>query len=442
MRVEPLSSIDKRLVEISQRLTDKDFEAKERAVREIVSEVKNKGDKALAQYSKKFDKFDFDLNQKQPFAIKLGTHLGKINLELRQALEKAKDRIELYHRKEHENLIKNWTMQGSLGEELGARYLPLESVAVYVPACQASLMSTVLMTAVPAKVAGVKRIVMISPPPINDAILAAAELAGVGEVYALGGAQAIAALAYGTESIKPVDKIVGPGNVYVSLAKKMVYGQVGIDGIYGPSELAVIADGTASPAQIAADLLSQLEHGSGLESTLLVTTSKQVAEQTRKELDKQIQELAVYKSEAQIQTIKNSWSKWSDIFEVADLEEAARIINRYAPEHLELQVKNADLESLVAAIKNAGAIFIGSASCESLGDYLAGPSHSLPTGATARFSSGLHSYDFVKKISMIDFSKVVTKGQAFTDLIRDVAIIARAEMLEGHARAMELRHAN
>ncbi len=431
-----------KLKQIAARLSDTNLAKKELAVRDIVENIKILGDKAVAAYSKKFDGVDFDLNQKDPFKITSSHSFSKLSKELQTALKQAKSRIEKFHKEEfkHSEFSKGWSYKGKLGEKLGIKYQALDSVAIYIPGGQAPLLSTVLMTAIPAKVAGVRRIVMISPPPINSGILAAAELAGVDEIYAIGGAQAIAALAYGTQSIKAVDKIVGPGNIYVSLAKKQVFGQVGIDGIYGPSELAIIADDSAKPKQLAADLISQLEHGSGLESTLLVSTSKRIIEETESELSSQIHDLNInHKSPEQTNTIRNSLKNWSALLHIENLEEAIEIINDYAPEHLEIQLKKNKLKSTIAKIKNAGAIFIGTNSCESLGDYIAGPSHCLPTGGTSRFSSGLQCVDFIKRTSIIDFSVVKQSNHGFQELIDNVATIARAEMLEGHARAMEER---
>lgn len=432
-----------KLKQIAARLSDEHLADKEQAVKTILEAIKTNGDKAIAEFTEKFDRYKYNLQATNPFRIELtGKEFNKLSPELQKALKNAKSRIEKFHLTEAEanNFKKGWHYKGKLGERLGIRYQALDSVAIYIPGGQAPLLSTVLMTAIPAKVAGVKRIVMISPPPINPGILAAAELAGVDEIYGIGGAQAVAALAYGTESIKAVDKIVGPGNIYVSLAKKHVFGKVGIDGIYGPSELAVIADDSAKPAQIAADLLSQLEHGSGLESVLLACTCFKTLQATEIELNNQIEALANgYKSTEQINTIRSSLKNWSALLHVKDLDEAVEIINEYAPEHLEIQVAKNKLASTLNGIRNAGAIFLGSNSCESLGDYIAGPSHCLPTAGSSKFSSGLQCIDFIKRSSILDFSSVKSSSSKFQDLINDVAVIARAEILEGHARAMEER---
>lgn len=431
---------------ISKRLENSDLGKKELDVKAIVEDVRNNGDKALVQYSEKFDSVKIDSSKADPFKVEINPsnpiYLNKIDLALKQALKKAYRRVKNFHDNEykHGNFAEGWTYRGELGETLGLRYQALDSVAVYVPAGKAPLVSTVLMAAIPAKVAGVRRVVLISPPPINEAILAAAELVGVDEVYSIGGAQAIAALAYGTQSITAVDKIVGPGNIYVTLAKKYVFGKVGIDGIYGPSELAVIADESASPKHIASDLLAQLEHGSGLESVLLVSTGAALIEQVWLELKSQIESLrGVSKSDEEINTIYNSLDQWSDLMQVDSIDEAVSIINDYAPEHLEIFGSKANIDYVLSKIRHAGAIFIGANSCESFGDYIAGPSHCLPTAGSAKFASGLQCVDFLKRSSLIDFSSVDSGSQDFQDLISDTALIARAEGLEAHARAAEYR---
>ncbi|MDA0772888.1 MAG: histidinol dehydrogenase [Cyanobacteria bacterium] len=423
---------------INLRLSDLNLAAKEATVSKIVQRVKREGDKAVIAYTKEFDNYEYEDGFEVELDLDDLPNFNELEEDLQMSLKRAYERIERFHQEEvkESKLDYGWSYRGDLGERLGVKYQAIDSVAIYIPGGQAPLLSTVLMTAIPAKVAGVRRIVMLSPPPINAGILAAAELCGVDEVYAIGGAQAIAAAAYGTESIEPVDKIVGPGNIYVSLAKKQVFGTVGIDGIYGPSELAIIADASASAKQIAADLLSQLEHGSGLESTLLLTDSEDLLHETKKQIEKQI--LAFdSKTVEQIATIRSSLEKWSALILTEDLLEAVDIVNQYAPEHLELHTK--DPQALVDKIKSSGAIFIGANSCESLGDYIAGPSHCLPTGGSTRFSSGLQVIDFITKTSLIDFSTVDNSTVEFRNMIEDVARIARAEGLEGHARAMEAR---
>lgn len=435
------------LERINSRLSASNLDEQEARVKEIIQAIKANGDKALAEYSRKFDTHEIDLNSKNPFQVQIDTR-GKprfYNLakDLQEVLLNAQKRISKFHQNEIKKLgyQKGWSFRGELGEKLGVKYSPLDSVAVYVPGGQAPLISTCLMTAIPAIIAGVRRIVLVSPPPINSNILACAELLGIEEVYSIGGAQAIAALAYGTESIRAVDKIVGPGNIYVALAKKQVFGDIGIDGVFGPSELAIIADTSANPLHIACDLMSQLEHGSGLESVLLLSTCANLIEQVENLIENQLVDLAGknIKTSAQIDTIRKSLKDWSALIKVKDLNEACELINYYAPEHLELQLTKAHTQEALQLIKNAGAIFMGSNSCESLGDYMAGPSHCLPTGRSARFSSGLQCADFLKKTSVIDFSNCRTQSSRFQKLKKQVALFARAERLEMHARAMEAR---
>jgi len=282
------------------------------------------------------------------------------------------------------------------------------------------------MTVIPAKIAGVKRIALCSPPPIHKGILAACKLLNIKEIYQVGGAQAIAALTFGTKTIKPVNKIAGPGNIYVTLAKKLAFGKVGIDGLFGPSEIAIIADKTSNPKFLAIDLLSQLEHGSGLESGVLITNSLQVAKETEKNLLKLVQSLPNKK------TILNSWKNNSAIILVKNINKGIDLINDLAPEHLEIIIKNSN--SIARKIKNAGAIFLGEYSCESVGDYLAGPSHCLPTSGSARFSSGLTVIDFMKKISIISFNK-----KSFNKVAKDVIALANAEGLKAHGEAVRMR---
>ncbi len=436
-----LTNTDK-ILKLNLRFDPSALTKHEDTVRKIIDTVKTTGDEALKKFNKEFDNYNGD------FKIPI-TDIS-IDEELAKSLQIAKSRIAKFHIKEIKatNLKRNWSFSGDLGEKLGVNYKAIDSVAIYVPGGEAALISTVLMTAIPAKVAGVKRIVLFSPPTyakfnknaaqaLDPAIIYAAKIAGVNEIYAVGGAQAIAAAAYGTESIAPVSKIVGPGNIYVSLAKKQVFGKVGIDGIYGPSELAIVADETANPRHIAADVLSQLEHGSGLESTLVVTLSETSARAIDTAINRAIEDLRTHKSEKQIATIKSSYQNWSAVLVAKDLKEAAELINLYAPEHLELQMRSAT--KFATLIENAGAIFIGANSCESLGDYLAGPSHCLPTAGSARFSSGLQCADFIKRSSILDFTKV--NKVKFKALIKDVARLARAEGLEAHARAMEERDA-
>ncbi len=413
------------------------------SVSAIVDDVRTNKDSALVKYSTKFDNYDYAANDlRLDFSTSDLKNFKQLDTRLQEALEVAYKRILKFHKMEVKNSPGDWSYKSDSGERLGVRYNPLDSVAVYIPAGRAPLLSTVLMTVIPAKVAGVKRIVLLSPPPINPAILAAAELCGVDEVYQVGGAQAIAAAAYGTETVKPVDKIVGPGNIYVTLAKKIVFGDVGIDGVFGPSELAIIADETSDVNYLALDLLTQLEHGSGLESVLFVTNKAETIGQVQARIELELQSLlmAKLKTEDEVNVIHTSLAQNSAFLLAASAQEMIAIANLYAPEHLELQVSAKLEKELLAGIKNAGAIFVGANSCESLGDYAAGPSHCLPTGTTARFTSGLQVADFITKTSLIDFTKV--SKRKFVNLIDDVALIARAEGLELHARAIELRKDN
>jgi histidinol dehydrogenase len=436
------------LFNLNKRLKSENIEQYQTTVKEIINNVKTNGNQALAYYTEKFDKQKFEIDSNpEPFRVKIDLikkpNFKNLTKDLQDTLLLAKKRIEKFHKTEmkQHSYRSGWFFKGDLKEKLGVKYAPLDSVAIYVPGGKAPLLSTTLMTAIPAICAGVTRIVLLSPPPVHSSILACAEMLGIEEVYSLGGAQAIAGLAYGTESIRAVDKIVGPGNIFVSLAKKEVFGDIGIDGIFGPSELAILCDQTANPQQVACDLLSQLEHGSGLESTILVSLDLNLIEKTKEYIEFQLQDLAHQnlKTPEQISTIKNSLRDWSAFLHTSNLEEACSLINQYAPEHLEIILAQNNLNKSLEYIKNAGAIFIGTNSCESLGDYLAGPSHCLPTGRTARFSSGLQCQDFLKKISIIDFSKTSAKSSKFLDLAKKVACFARAEKLEMHARAIEKR---
>ena len=421
-----------RIDKINKRVDFESLLKIDETVKEIILNVKNQGDIALKEYSEKFDNFAIDLNLKKPFLVQ--NSKPEIDNKLKEALSLASKRIEAFHKEDLKQFDpETWTFTGEHQERLGAKQEAIEAVAVYIPGGNAPLVSTLMMTAIPAQVAGVKRIALFSPPPINDAILYLAQELGINEIYQIGGAQAVAAAAFGTQSIEKFDKIVGPGNIYVSEAKKLLNGFIGIDGIYGPSELAILADETASIKKLAIDLLSQLEHGSGLESTLLVSTQEKLVDQIKLELDQQIE--AINYSDKEKETIQHSIANWSEFIYTDNFNEAIELINYYAPEHLELQLNTKNLETALAGIKNAGAIFIGQNSCESLGDYLAGPSHCLPTAGSARFSSGLQVSDFFKKTSIIDFSQSTN----IQDLIENTAKIARAEGLEAHARAAEYR---
>lgn len=394
------------------------------AVARILYDVRTKGDSALRFWSEKLD-------GKSPQRVRVSNQemraaLDSISNQERAALELAAARIESFYKKQP---LTSWITQ-EMGGVLGQLIRPIERVGLYVPGGTAALPSSVLMSAIPAKVAGVKEIALAAPPQrgageIAPIILAAAAMAGVKEVYALGGAQAIAALAYGAESVRPVDKIFGPGNLFVTLAKKQVFGVVGIDGLAGPTETLIIADESANPRWVASDLLAQAEHDA-LASAILLTPSRLFAEAVQAEVKRQMETLP------RVEIIAQSLEERSGIVVTKDLEEALQISNLYGPEHLCLSVKNAWAWS--EKVKSAGGVFLGEYSFEVLGDYVAGPSHVMPTGGTARFASPLNVWDFVRVISLVGLDQ--TSGR---ELSKAAAVIARAEGLEAHARSADLR---
>jgi len=394
----------------------------EQAVNQIINEVRARGDAALYDYTLKIDGIrliSLEVSQQQ-----ISDAYHAVSEELVSALKLAAARIRTFHLAQKDKI---W--HGSSGQKIDQLVRPLERVGIYVPGGTASYPSTVLMTAIPAKVTGVKEVILVTPPreqgAVPPATLVAADIAGADRVFSIGGAQAIAALAYGTDSIPKVDKICGPGNIFVVLAKKLVYGAVDIDGLQGPSEVLIIADETANPAYCAADLLAQAEHDP-LASAILVTTSRQMANAVNDEVAKQIKTL----NRQRIAT--ESLANKGVIALVANIDEAIELANLYAPEHLCLSVDNA--LACVTKITNAGCIFVGENSTEVLGDYVAGPSHALPTGGTARFSSPLNITDFIKFISLIHIDQ-----NSLSQLGKAAAIIARAEGLDAHARAAEIR---
>jgi histidinol dehydrogenase len=401
----------------------------ESAVAEILHNVKENGDKALFEYTKKFDKFDLSENNIRVTKEEIDEAYSKVSEDLLAVIKKSLVNIKDYHQNQKQNSWFNSTENGTI---LGQKITPLERVGVYVPGGKAVYPSSVLMNIMPAKVAGVPEIIMTTPcnkdGEVNPAVLVAANEAGVNEVYKVGGAQAIGALAYGTQSIKKVDKIVGPGNIYVALAKKAVYGHVNIDSIAGPSEILVIADETANPKYVAADLLSQAEHDE-LASAILITTSMDFAEKVSQQVD----EFTKVLSRKEI--ITKSLDNFGYILVADTLDDAIETANEIASEHLEIQT--ADPFLVMTKIKNAGAIFLGSYSCESLGDYFAGPNHVLPTNGTAKFFSPLSVDDFVKKSSIIYYSKDALKG-----VYKDVAMFAKCESLTAHENAALVRFEN
>ena len=397
-----------------------------RRVEEIVSGVRDKGDAALLEFTERFDRVALTPGELAVTAGEMEAAEGAVGAATMRALRYAADRIERFHR---ESAPRSWRMTDALGSRLGQEVRPLDRVAVYVPGGRAAYPSTVLMTVIPARVAGVKEIVLVSPPSpdksLNPAVLAAARVAGVTEAYRIGGAQAVAALAYGTETIRRVDKIVGPGNIYVALAKSRVFGDVGIDMIAGPSEVMVVADVSADPEWVAADLLAQAEHDPMARAVLLAPSralidavaaaaERQLAALPRRE----IAEAALRAHGALVLT--------------RSLEEAVEVANLLAPEHLELQV--ADPDALLARVRNAGAVFLGRYTPEVVGDYVAGPNHVLPTGGTARFASALGTEDFVKRLSVIQYAPA-----GLRDAGPHVAELARVEGLDGHGAAAAIR---
>jgi len=366
-------------------------------VSDIVNNVKKNGDKAVFEYTSVFDKVELTSDNLKVSSHEIEEAYSKVDKELIEVIKRARNNIAQFHEKQ---LEKSWFTTNEDGVILGQLYNPIEVVGIYTPGGTAAYPSSVLMNAVPAKVAGVKRIIMVTPPGgtdgINPAILVAANEAGVDEIYRIGGAQAIAALAFGTQSIPKVDKIVGPGNIYVALAKRMVYGYCDIDMIAGPSEIMVVADETANPGFVAADMLSQAEHDA-LASSILVTTSEKIAEEVKRELEIQLNKLP------RKEIAEKSLKDFGAIVLVDDMDSAVNVVNKIAPEHLELCVS--EPFNLISYIKNAGAIFLGNYSSEPLGDYYAGPNHVLPTSGTARFFSPLNVAEFMKKSSIISYSK-------------------------------------
>ncbi len=394
-------------------------------VQNIIADIIKDGDKALASYTKKFDDPNFDIKNIEITKEEQKKAFESLDKKMQDVLLKAKDRVYDYHKHQ---LRESFMYKGSLGENLGQRITPLSKVGVYVPGGKAAYPSSVIMNVMPAKVAGVKNITMVTPAPkgeVNQNVIAAAYVCGVDHIYKVGGAQAIAALAYGTETIEAVDKITGPGNIFVALAKKEVYGKVGIDSVAGPSEVLVIADETSNPKFLAADLMAQAEHDEIASSTLL-TTSKDIAEKTIYWINE------FMKISSRKEILEKSLTNCSKIILVDNLDEACALSNKIAPEHLEISIDNP--ERLIDKLTNAGAIFIGHYSVEALGDYMAGPNHVLPTCGTARFFSPLGVDDFIKKTSLIKFDKASAKS-----LANDVDTFAKAEGLEMHALSARLR---
>ncbi|MCR5796966.1 MAG: histidinol dehydrogenase [Eubacterium sp.] len=418
------SAIDDILETLLKR-SPNNYDEYQSTVKDIVEDVKAHGDKALFEYTKKFDKFEVNVDNMKVSNEEIDAAFAHVDDKLLDAMKKSIKNIEDFHQKQMRN---TWIDTKPDGSIVGQRFTPIENVGVYVPGGTAAYPSSVLMNIVPAKVAGVKRIVMMTPAvggEVNPNTIVAAKLAGADEIYKFGGAQAIAALAYGTETIKKVDKITGPGNIYVALAKKAVYGHVSIDSIAGPSEILVLADETANPRYVAADLLSQAEHDV-LASSILVTTSEELADKVGEEIEGFLKVL----SRADI--IKQSLDNYGFMLVAKNMEDAIDVVNEIASEHLEILTANPF--DTMTRVKNAGAIFLGEYSSEPLGDYMAGPNHVLPTNGTAKFFSPLNVDDFIKKTSLIAYSR-----EGLEPIHEDIITFANAEGLTAHANSIAVR---
>jgi len=397
----------------------------DQAVRAIIAQVRKDGDKALLELTRRLDRLDLAATGIRVREAEIAAAVAKSGKETLAALELARDRIEAHHRRQ---LPADDRYTDALGAELGSRWTAIESVGLYVPGGLASYPSSVLMNAVPARVAGVPRVAMAVPSPggeMNPLVLAAAHLAGVSEIYRIGGAQAVAALAYGTESVTPVAKIVGPGNAYVAAAKRQVFGTVGIDSIAGPSEVLVIADKDNDPEWLAADLLAQAEHDPAAQA-ILMTDDAGLAERVQTAVKRQLGQLA------RGNIAGASWETFGAVIVLRSLDEAPRLADRIAAEHLEIATQ--DPEQLASRIRNAGAIFLGAHTPEVIGDYVAGSNHVLPTARSARFSSGLGVLDFMKRTSILKLDRA-----ALHALAPAAMTLATAEGLDAHARAVAIR---
>jgi histidinol dehydrogenase len=394
-------------------------------VREIIAQVRKEGDKAIFNLTKKYDHVNREsltIDEVEWKSIK------QIEQSQKELFTEAAKNIRQFHQKEFEP-IQDWFLQSN-GCRVGQKVVPIQRVGVYVPGGTAAYPSSVLMNVIPAQIAGVEEIVLVSPPDqetgqLSPYVLAIADLLNIKEIYAIGGAQAIAALAYGTESIKPVDKITGPGNRFVAEAKRQVFGKVGIDSIAGPSEIVIIADDSANPEFLAADLLSQAEHDNFAQS-ILISNSDQIILKTKNQLEIQLANLP------RLKIAQYSLENYGALVQVEDLTEGLELVNQIAPEHLELQVVNPDL--IFGSVKNAGAVFLGPYTPEPVGDYWAGSNHILPTSANARFASALSVRDFLKWISVVEYSKEKLKNEG-----EKIIQFAKLEKLDAHAKAVELR---
>lgn len=399
---------------------------KEATVREVLQTVKRQGDKALLHYTAEFDQIILNVDDLRVSGSELDAAYQQVSKDLLDAIRLACQQIEAFHR---QRVPKSWVQFGDDQVVLGKRYTPVDRAGIYVPGGKAAYPSTVLMNAIPAKIAKVPRMVMVTPPgpekKMNPAVLVAAQEAGIEEIYRVGGAQAIAALAYSTETIPNVDVITGPGNIYVTLAKKLVYGTVGIDSLAGPSEVLIIADREANPVYLAADLLAQAEHDT-LAAAILLTTDAGLARQVVAEIERQLVD------HPRRTLTEKSLAHYGFIGVVESLKVAAQLSNEFAPEHLELEVK--DPWALVEHIRHAGAIFLGSATPEAVGDYLAGPNHTLPTSGAARYASALGVETFMKHSSLVQYSPT-----ALQKVAKAINVLATAEGLPSHADSVRLR---
>ena len=429
MNIKRLKSADKNFLQDLKEMLAFDSDGNEEIIKtthEIVNLVKKDGDKALLELTKKFDRVA--INSVQGLEIsqeELSEALNRIPINTRECLELAAKRIHDYHLKQKSE---SWAYKDDQGSSYGQKISPLDRVGLYVPGGKAAYPSSVLMNAIPAKIAGVKDLIMVVPTPDgkkNDLVLAAAKIAGVDRIFAIGGAQAIAALAYGTETIPRVDKIVGPGNAYVAEAKRKVFGLVGIDMIAGPSEITIICDGKTNPDWIAMDLFSQAEHDE-LSQSILISTDITFIDSVMRSIDKLLTKMP------RKSVIKTSLESRGIFIVAKNLKEAAAISDYIAPEHLELSVENPD--DLLKNINHAGAVFMGRNTCEAIGDYCAGPNHVLPTSGTARFSSPLGVYDFQKRSSLISLST-----KTASDLGSVAAVLAEGEGLQAHAASAKYR---
>ena len=411
---------------ITERTHDNMAIHKETTVREILRTVREQGDQALLHYTSEFDHINLTPEELKVSGSELDGAYQQVNKDLLDSIRLAAKQIEAFHR---QRVPKSWVQFGDDEIVLGKRYTPVDRAGLYIPGGQAAYPSTVLMNAIPAKVAKVSRILMVTPPAqgkkINPAVLVAAQEAGIQEIYRIGGAQAIAALAYGTETIPKVDVITGPGNIYVTLAKKIVYGTVGIDSLAGPSEVLIIADSQANPVHLAADMLAQAEHDS-LASSILLTTDSALARQVVVEVERQL------KDHPRRTLTEKAIAHYGLVVVVESLKAAAQLSNQFAPEHLELEVS--DPWALMENIRHAGAIFLGYSTPEAVGDYLAGPNHTLPTSGAARYASALGVETFMKHSSLIQYSPTALQKVASA-----IDILATAEGLPSHANSVRVR---